>query len=164
MGRMRIEWVLGPLLALMLGACADQTANAPQPTFTTSPTGAVTERLAFFDSDAFDTSLAGALGSNPNQLEVTFPGNTQINQMPPRLNAWLTQVQKSNGSVVAKDPANPNRGFLGLGMIADVIDLISWYRERSQRQAQLATADNYNATLLYDSKSGTLKNIVFSRK
>jgi len=124
----------------------------------------VIERLAFFDSDAFDSSLASALGSNPNQLEVTFPGNTRVNQMPPRVNAWLTQVQKNNGTVVAKDPANPRRGFLGRGMIADVIDLISWYRERSQRQAQLATADNYNATLLYDSKSGVLKNIVFSRK
>jgi hypothetical protein len=161
---MRIEWLLGAFLALLLGACSDQNANVPQPTFSTSASGAVSERLAFFDSDAFDASLANALASNPHELQLTFPGNTQLNQMPPRVNAWLTQVQKNNGTVVAKDPANPSRGFLGLGMIADVIDLISWYRERSQRQTQLATADNYNATLLYDSKSGVLKDIVFSRK
>ena len=47
---------------------------------------------------------AYALASNPNQLEVTFPGNTQVNQMPPRVNAWLTQVQKNNGTVVSWGP------------------------------------------------------------
>jgi hypothetical protein len=100
-------------------------------------------------------------------VRITFAGTTSVNAMPPRINAWLAEVQKSDGQVIAKDPENANtdsRGLFGLGMIADLIDLVTWYNERKEREAQLATVNNYNATVLYDSKTGSLEGLVFEQR
>ena len=122
--------------------------------------------LAFYDSDAFDSSLAQALSSGTKDVHVTFAGTTNVNAMPPRINAWLAEVKKSNGDVVAKDPADPNgsRGLLGLGMIADIVDLVTWYQQRKEREAQLATANSYNALVMYNAQTGSLRELVFEQR
>jgi hypothetical protein len=152
------------------GSSSDQQAAPPVITVPIasqnqppSPPGTTT--LAFFDSDAFDTSLAGAL-SKSQDVRITFAGTTSVNAMPPRVNAWLAEVKKSDGQVVAKDPADTtgSRGLFGLGMIADLIDLVTWYNERKEREAQLATVNDFNATVNYDSKTGSLRDLVFERR
>ncbi len=135
---------------------AGQTGAAP------AAPGNVT--LAFFDSDAFDSSLATSLSSGAKDVHVTFAGTTSVNAMPPRINAWLAEVKKTDGMVTAKDPADTSRGLLGLGMIADLIDLVTWYSERKERESQLATVNDYNATVMYDSKTGSLRELVFDRR
>ncbi len=120
--------------------------------------------LAFFDADAFDSSLSNDFASDAQQVHVTFAGTTSINAMPPRINAWLTAIQKSDGEVKAKDPNNPQRGFLDLGMITGIFDLFQWYHERKERQARFDRVRNYNATVLFDSQGGQVKEIVFQRR
>jgi hypothetical protein len=159
-------------MAVSLSACgssADQQAAAPVITVPipsqAAPTPGTTT-LAFYDSDAFDSSLAGVLSTKVNDVHITFAGTTSVNAMPPRINAWLAEVKKSDGQVVAKDPtdATGSRGLLGLGMIADLIDLVTWYTERKEREAQLATVNDFNATVMYDAKTGSLRELVFERR
>jgi len=159
-------------VTLALSACSakpDDQATAPViqvPIAGQSGQTTDSSTLAFFDADAFDSSLATALSSGAKDVHVTFAGTTSVNAMPPRVNAWLTEVKKSDGQVVARDPsgAADSRGLLGLGMIADIIDLVTWYNQRKEREAQLATANNYNATVMYDSHTGSLEELVFERR
>ena len=160
--------------AITLSACGSSSdqqqviapvITVPIPAQNQPPSPPGTTTLAFFDSDAFDTSLASAL-SKSQDVRITFAGTTSVNSMPPRINAWLAEVKKSDGQVVAKDPADTtgSRGLLGLGMIADLIDLVTWYNERKEREAQLATVNDFNATVDYDSKTGSLRDLVFERR
>jgi len=168
----RVACLLFAAAGLALSACdqkPDDQANAqvihvPIAGQTSGPTAPGNATLAFFDSDAFDSSLASTLSSGVHDVHVTFAGTTSVNAMPPRINAWLAEVKKSDGQVTAKDPNDNSRGLLGLGMIADLIDLVTWYTERKEREAQLATVNDFNATVMYDSKTGSLRELVFDRR
>ena len=104
------------LAALPLASCAPEQPPPPVITVALPTQPAPTpdsSTIAFFDSDAFDSSLAGVLSTRAKDVHVTFAGTTSVNAMPPRINAWLAEVKKSDGQVVAKDPtdATGSRGL-----------------------------------------------------
>ena len=87
--------------AVALSACAPQTDQPPaEPLFVAPVAPQVGQTgdappLTFFDSDAFDSTLATALSSGQKDVHITFAGTTSVNQMPPRINAWLAEVKRA---------------------------------------------------------------------
>ena len=123
--------------------------------------------LVFFDADAFDSSLGQTFADQPKSVHVAFAAPTSLNAIPPRINVWLTEIKKSNGHIemAAEDPkAGPGRRGLGISMIFDIIDAVMTFQERQARAHQLATADTYDATIVYDKKTGIAKEVLFERR
>lgn len=122
--------------------------------------------LVFFDSEVFDLSFADVLKEGDDQIHVDFAGPTSLNSFPSRMNVWLSEVKKSDGTVTVVDPKQPGetRGLFGVGIIFDLIDAINTMQERKEQSARLALTHNYNAKIIYDAASGTAREVLFTRR
>jgi hypothetical protein len=161
-------------VALLLDGCARPQPAQPGPVALSKPISATggeilpKQKLVFFDSDAFDRQLAAMMKDRTTEVHVAFAGPTSINALPPRMNAWLNEVQKSDGQVTAVDPSAPpggngTRGF-GIDLVFDLIDFLTGVENRQAEAERLAQAQAYDARVLYDSATGNAREVVFVRR
>ncbi len=126
------------------------------------------ERLVFFDSEAFDANLAQAMRDRSEEVHVVFAGPTSLNAFPARINTWLAEVKRSDGAVTAVDAAQAagpaTRGLFGIGIVFDLIDLITGMETRQEQADRLALSHAYDARIVYDSSTGLAREVVFSRR
>jgi hypothetical protein len=126
--------------------------------------------VTFFDSDSFDTELGQTFADRPRVVRVPFVAPTSPNALPPRINVWLTEVKKGDGTIrlAAADPAARPDSYgvrgLGVGLTFDIIDAIVTPRERRQRASELDGAHHYDATIIYDKNTGAATAILFERR
>jgi hypothetical protein len=166
--------VLGLLGATMLGGlvgCAQNDASSgPQPAITSAAGGPPVvqgERsLAFFDADVFDLNFADELKRGTDRIHVEFVGSISLNACPARMNVWLAEVKKSDGTISLVDPdqKTPSRGLFGIGIIFDLIDSVNTMRERRAAADRLALARIYNGEIRYDSTNGMAHEVLFTRR
>jgi hypothetical protein len=151
-------------LALLLGlasvcsGCGSQGAGAGEP----SATSLLENKgeLTFFDSSAFDTELSRALRGGVQV--VVFPAQPfSPNQIPPRLEKWLSEVSRSGGRVrLERLPAEgaPTRALPGFGEIADALFHL-W--DVLQERILYSPSDSYDVLMQYRTQ-GNIERILFT--
>jgi hypothetical protein len=153
-------------LATMLVGCAAEMATGERPVDPSRP-------IAFIDSDVFDNDVARTLAVAPEKVTVTTVSPMTVNALPPRLNAWMAAVQGRGGNVqmIGRDPnAAQQQQFVSLllpilstalsGLFPDKADVRQYIRENRT----YAHADGYDMQIVYVPGTGTIHEILFTRK
>ena len=92
---------LGLVFSLVLAACA---SNVPlSSAVETTPTGA---KLSFLDISKFDRDLSGSLQDKNASVEVAFYDKVSPNNVPDRLQKWISVVEADGGKVLVEPPPN----------------------------------------------------------
>jgi hypothetical protein len=92
---------LGVVFSLALASCA---SNVPLSSAVEStPTGA---RLSFLDISKFDRDLSGSLQDKNASVEVAFYDKVSPNNVPDRLQKWISVVEADGGKVLVKTRPN----------------------------------------------------------
>jgi hypothetical protein len=60
--------------------------------------------ITFIDTNKFDSDLSASLVAIKNPIEVNFYSPITPNEIPPRLEKWLSMVDKSGGKVNVASP------------------------------------------------------------
>ncbi len=102
------------------------------------------EPITFVDSRAFDARLSKELGRGGKRVEVQVEGRLSINQIPVRLDKWLTRVTE-NGLLELRlqDTTIRNKSLLSLA------SMVFPALQGMQDEAMLRTANDYNAIIYY---------------
>ncbi len=124
--------------------------------------------VVFFDADVFDTQLSDAMAKQGVVTVKTIDGVT-LNEMPKRLNTWLSAIQDRGGKVTVMTPpavnesAGKTRGLEGI--VFDVFTFVVQKVYSHYHEAHLyGPADGYDATLVTMPGSSRLQEIRFTRK
>jgi hypothetical protein len=106
------------LLALifLLSGCAatGPEADAPPPA----------QSLQFVDIPKFDRDLSASLGSAHETVDVGFYERVSPNNMPQRLQKWLSAVEKSGGKIDVMPPPNdlvPKNPLALIGLLGSLM-------------------------------------------
>jgi hypothetical protein len=111
------------------------------------------EELTFFDSLAFDKSLADTLAKQPDQAVIVPSGPFSPNQLPPRLEKWLSVVSKTGGSVKLKKESNTE--VATRGVLSDVVELSVKARQDAELEAIYTHAKAYNVLVTFNGNDVT---------
>ena len=77
--------------------------------------------ITFIDTNKFDSDLSASLVAIKNPIEVNFYSPITPNEIPPRLEKWLSMVDKSGGKVNVASPVGepvPKSPTLILGLFS----------------------------------------------
>ncbi len=87
--------------------------------------------VTFIDTQKFDSDLTASLESIKKPVEVTFFNPVSPNEIPPRMEKWLSLVEKSGGKINISTPANeptPKNPALIFGLFSGLWNAIKMYR------------------------------------
>jgi len=135
-----------------LAACAG-SKPAPPPGPVDGPL-----ELAFYDSDSFDRRLSASLADERETVTTTFPAPITTNSIPERLDRWLLMVEEHGGRVELK-PVQTQRG-----LIKDALSFVKNTYASFRDRALYRPIKEYNATVYYEAGTGTITQVVFTRK
>jgi hypothetical protein len=85
------------------------------------PHAEVKPNITFIDTNKFDSDLSASLVAIKNPIEVNFYSPITPNEIPPRLEKWLSMVDKSGGKVNVASPVGepvPKSPTLILGLFS----------------------------------------------
>jgi hypothetical protein len=100
--------------------------------------------ITFMDSRAFDAGLGKELGRGSKRVEVQIEGRLSINQIPARLDKWLTRVaDNGNLELRLQDNAVRNKSLLSL------VSMVFPALQGMQEESLLSSANGYNAIVFY---------------
>jgi hypothetical protein len=137
------------LLAATVAGCA---GGAPPPNV-----------LQFIDYGGFDDQLHDSLSHVYPAVNVAFaPGSAVINQLPERLDRWLTRIGKDDGGRVEArpDPAFPRERSV---MFAAIPLLLGTY-DFAQSWLLYRPVGDYDAIVYYVPGTGALTRVLFVRR
>jgi len=107
---------------------------------------AYAEDVTFFDSVSFDRELADQLAHRPDQSIVVPSAPFSPNQIPVRLEKWMSEVSKSGGTVKLQKVAG---GEASRGILADLVDLSVRAHDDSELSEMYAVAKTYDIVVSY---------------
>ena len=117
--------------------------------------------LDLFDSIAFDFKLSRSLAAKKPVVTVKSIAPFTVNDIPERIDKWLTSVSKYGGKVDLKpDPNYPPSRDLG-GMI---FELFIKAFDLTKEMLMYRYAENYNVDIFYKPGSGEVTRFVFTLK
>jgi hypothetical protein len=151
--------VLFTILFILVG-CIPGNSNQKNPTSGLFKPLFNHTALEYIDSTAFDESLSNAMNQAEAKIEVSVLTPFSSNNIPERLDTWLTVI-KENGGEVNTEPAENERSIIGIALA-----LFSAY-QLVKEQLRYLPAKNYHATLLYrraESGDALIEKIVFTHK
>ena len=119
--------IVGVVFSLSLAACASnvQLSSAVE----TTPTGA---KLSFLDISKFDRDLSGSLQDKNASVEVAFYDKVSPNNVPDRLQKWISVVEVNGGKVLVEPPPNElvsRSPFAALSLIGTLITSIKGFAQ-----------------------------------
>jgi len=130
---------LGVVFSLALASCA---SNVPLSSAVEStPTGA---RLSFLDISKFDRDLSGSLQDKNASVEVAFYDRVSPNNVPDRLQKWISVVEADGGKVLVEPPPNElvaRSPFAAVSLIGTLITSIKGFAQ-------------FNSEKIYESAKG----------
>ena len=121
----------------------------------------------FFDSSIFDKQLSSSLRRGTDTIVVALETSASVNDIPTRLNKWLSAVEKYNGTVeLQPDPDYPAISQRGLATEAAslVFGAFMALYEAIENKILYGPAKGYNTTVYYIKGSGVMTKVVFTRK
>ena len=119
--------------------------------------------VRFIDIGKFDTDLERALTSGNAAINVTFFEKTSPNNMPNRLQKWISSVEKSGGRVDIEAPPDeptPRSPALLIGLLGGLWSSIKAWGE-IREQALLKVAQSRDAVIVLE--RNTSGEIIVSR-
>jgi|GEM_PF-407586 len=147
---------LPALLAVVYLSCVALWACAPQ----NPATGAeVLKEIQFLDSFSFDRKLSASLGTGQDKVDVIFPAVITLNNIPERMDKWLSKVEKFGGKVEIQ--AEPEQGR---GLITEIFSFFVKIYEIAEENLIYAPAKDYNVLIGYKAQSGIVTRLSFVRK
>jgi len=119
--------------------------------------------LEYLDSDYFDNTLSTNMNGKHATIEVAFLTPFSSNNVPSRVDAWLTAIGNTGGEV-EMEPAEGERKERNLASL--MLSLYTVYQE-IQKIVRYLPARHYNAKLLYrqnERGEAMIEKIVFTHK
>ncbi|MBU1229223.1 MAG: hypothetical protein KKA55_06235 [Proteobacteria bacterium] len=138
------------LACLLLSACAAQNpaaGTAPQ------------KEVQFMDTSGFNYKLSASLGAKLEQVDVLFPALITLNNIPERMDKWLSMVEKFGGKVEIQAEPEPGRG-----LITEIFSIFIKAFEAAEEKLIYAPAKDYNVLISYKAKTGIITKMAFVRK
>lgn len=86
--------------ALTLSACATKTINADRVSIDQNHPD--TASLKFIDLDSFDIDMSALMAREYANIEVGFHGTVSVNNIPQRLQQWLSPVEQYGKGVTVQ--------------------------------------------------------------
>ena len=83
-----------------------------------------TNQLSFVDIGKFDTDLSNSLSQKFESVNIVFYEKVSPNQMPARLQKWVSSVEQSGGQVSVEPPPGelaPKDPFTVIGLLSSII-------------------------------------------
>lgn len=146
---------------LTSGHAQTGTLAVPQQNATPSP-------IQFLDLAKFDTLLSQRLKSSEPTVEVVFYDRVSPNQLPMRIQKWLTAVDQSGGSIdVIQPPGDlaPRNPALLLGLLGGLMSTLKAMGEIREEQLLQASAGHGVTFKLDKTPQGAIfiERLVFNR-
>lgn len=119
--------------------------------------------LSYLDQDYFDQALATFMKEERSEITLSFSKKFSTEQVPERLDKWLSAVAGAGGSVQLK----PNPDLKGAKLtLLDMIYATYTLYETVQANLMYQPAGNYNAALIYtpDARGTIVEKVVFSHR
>lgn len=138
------------LACLLLSACA-----AKNPAAGTAPL----KEVQFMDTTGFDYKLSASLEAKQQSVDVLFPAVITLNNIPGRIDKWLSVVEKFGGKVEIQAEPEPGRG-----LITEIFSIFIKAFEAAEEKLLFASAQDYNVLISYKAKTGIVTKMTFMRK
>lgn len=119
--------------------------------------------LTYFSSKSFDVDLSDAMSAKPSEITLAVPSPFPLSNLPPDLDKWLYAIKQEGGRVVA-EALPPKDQVASRGFIALLIEVMIPFVTAALEPNVYAPARHYNAKLLYDKESGTVRTVRFLRR
>ena len=130
---------LGVVFSLALASCATNVSLSSA--VESTPTGA---KLSFLDISKFDRDLSGSLQDKNASVEVAFYDKVSPNNVPDRLQKWISVVEADGGKVLVKTPPNElvsRSPFAALILVGTLVTIIKSFAQ-------------FNFEKIYESSNG----------
>jgi hypothetical protein len=154
------------LTAALLGslgqAFAQSDAQANATAATASPA------IPFLDLPRFDKELAQALNADQSEVAVRFYGKITPNEVPVRLQKWLTAIEQSGGRLDVTPPPGdvaPRNPLLLLGLVSGLWSALKTWGEIKESQVLQAATGHQARLVLNKTESGEvfIERVVFEK-
>lgn len=146
------------LAALVFSGCSNLPQSQAKP------------EITFIDTQKFDSELSSSLSSINKPVEVNFFNPITPNEIPPRLEKWLSMVDKSGGKVNVSSPAGepaPKSPALILGLFSGLWNAFKIISKESTSKSMEAAVNGRDANIqLARNAQGTLyiQKITFNER
>ena len=146
----------------LLGGIGAAWAQAPEASATARPA------LTFLDLPRFDKDLAQALQTDPAEAVVSFYGKVTPNEVPVRLQKWLTAIEQSGGRVEVSPPPGdvaPRNPVLLMGLVSGLWSAMKTWGEIQDAQMLKAASGHHARLMLNKSEGGEviIERVVFEK-
>lgn len=130
-----------------------------------------TAEARFIDSNLFDDQLKQELTA-PRDYVIVEGSALNVNELPPRLDKWLTAVKETGGTVLVRAQATDEHGktrffpIIGalLGAASSLWSLGSKTKVELDAQEVLDAAELFDAEVTYNHDTGVIREVKFSRR
>jgi hypothetical protein len=128
---MMTKILIATLTAMLLFGCTtypDPATEAPPPK----------QKLNFVDISEFDRELASSLNAQYDSVDVAFYNKVEPNNVPVRLQKWLSAVERNGGVVKVNPPPGevaPKDPFALLGLLGSLVNAFRMLAEYSKERA-----------------------------
>jgi hypothetical protein len=115
-----------------------------------------TGSIRFIDLTKFDSDLEKALSTQKESVLVTFYEKTSPNNMPNRLQKWISSVEKSGGKIDIEPPPDeprPRSPGLLIGLLGGLWSSIKAWGEIREK-AMLQAAEGRNVVIYLERNPG----------
>lgn len=157
----------GVVLLVVLGCSTEQLGSKPAmskivPAAFEKTTTVAEKPIDYADLDGFDRSLSSNLRGTPTDVTVKFVAPTTVNEIPTRMDKWLSVVEKNGGKVQAAP--DPEIAVASRGLITDVVSLAVGAYNLAKEKILYGPSKEYNAMVYYEPGTGRITRVVFRRK
>jgi len=117
--------------------------------------------IRFIDLSKFDSEMERALNASKETVTVTFYEKTSPNNMPPRLQKWVSSVEKSGGRVEVEPPPDEPRArnpAMLIGLLGGLWSTIKAWGEIKEKS--MLEAVNTRNVQIYLERTGNGEIIV----
>ena len=131
--------ISGVVFSLALASCATNVPLSSAVEITLA--GA---KLSFLDISKFDRDLSGSLQDKNASVEVAFYDRVSPNNVPDRLQKWISVVEANGGKVLVEPPPNElvsRSPFAALSLIGALVTSIKGFAQ-------------FNSERIYESAKG----------
>jgi len=154
--------VAGALLGCLGLAVAQTDAQPSTASATAKPS------IPFLDLPRFDKELAQALNTDQAEVGVRFYGKVTPNEVPARLQKWLTAIEQSGGRLDVSPPpgdVTPRNPVLLLGLVSGLWSALKTWGEIKDSQMLQASAGHQARLVLNKTEGGEvfIERVVFER-
>ncbi len=126
--------------ALLVTACASNTASVPYESASAEAPQSLPQaspQLVFLDVAKFDRDLSASLVNPFEKVEVSFYDKVSPNNMPDRIQKWISTVDVSGGRIRVEPPPNevtPKNPMILLSLISGLVNSVKVYSALQKEQ------------------------------